>query len=435
MAENKKVKIAFTDIDGVVRGKYIHESKFNKQAEKGIGFCDVVFGWDSSDKVYENEVEKTGWHTGFPDACLSIDSNTKRNIPWEGEQTFYLGDFSTDKFFKDICPRSLLKSVEKEATKLGFSTRFAHEFEWFNFKGLSDEYVSMPPETISKGMFGYSLVRLSQNNDFVHSLFDELTAFGTPVEGMHTETGPGVLEACLLPDSVVNAADKAALFKLGVKEVAHRYGITASFMAKWDQQLPGCGGHIHQSLWDKDGKNIFHSKEANLSENLQHYIAGLLHCLPYIMPMFAPTINSYKRLVEGSWAPTQVAWGFDNRTCALRVLRGDEEQSRMEMRIPGADCNPYLAMAASLAAGLYGIKHKLELKRLPVKGNAYANEKLDKLPENLKEANEAMKNSKIALELFGEPFVKHFCTTRDNEWAEYNRSVSDWELKRYFEII
>ncbi len=435
MAENKKVKIAFTDIDGIVRGKYIHQSKFDKQAEKGIGFCDVVFGWDSSDKVYENEVEKTGWHTGFPDANLSIDKTTKREIPWEEEQVFYLGDFSTDKFFKEICPRSLLKRVEAEATKLGFTTRFSQEFEWFNFKELSDQHTSMPPETITKGMFGYSLVRLSQNNDFIHSLIDGLEDFGVPVEGLHTETGPGVLEGCIIPDSVVKAADKASLFKLGVKEIAHRYDITASFMAKWNEKLPGCSGHIHQSLWDKNGKNVFHSKEANLSENLQHYIAGQLQCLPYIMPMFAPTVNSYKRLVEGSWAPTQVAWGFDNRTCALRVIRGEEEQSRLETRIAGADCNPYLAIAASLAAGLYGIKNKLELKRQPVKGNAYANQKLDKLPSNLKEATEAMRNSKVAVELFGEAFVNHFCTTRENEWAEYNRSVSDWELKRYLEII
>jgi len=433
--KSKKVKIAFTDIDGILRGKYIHESKFKKQAESGIGFCDVVFGWDSSDVVYENEVEKTGWHTGFPDAQLKIDLTTKRSIPWENDQLFYLGDFSNDQQFKHICPRTLLANSAMYAKQLGFTPKFAQEFEWFNFKGLADQHTSLPPETITKGMFGYSLIRLSQNNDFVHDLFDLMADFGVDIEGFHTETGPGVLEACLVYDEVLNAGDKAVLFKQAVKEIAHRYNITASFMAKWNENLPGCSGHIHQSLWSETGNNLFHDEGGNLSVILKQYMAGQLYCMPYLMPMFAPTINSYKRLVEGSWAPTQVSWGYENRTCALRVIRGTEEQSRLETRVAGADCNPYLAMAASLASGLYGIKNKMELNDLPVQGNAYSDSKLQKLPADLKAATNTMKQSKLAEELFGKDFVQHFCTTRENEWNLFSKSVSDWELKRYFEII
>lgn len=433
--KNKKVKIAFADIDGILRGKYIHESKFRMQAESGLGFCDVVFGWDSSDVVYDKETEKTGWHTGFPDAQLTLDLNTKREIPWENNQTFYLGDFSNDSKFREICPRTLLTRIATEAKKLGFTPKFAQEFEWFNFKDLSDQHTTLPPETITPGMFGYSLIRLSQNNDFVHELFDSLAEFDVAIEGCHTETGPGVLEACLIYDDVLKAGDKAVLFKQAVKEIAHRYNITASFMAKWNEKLPGCSGHIHQSLWDSNGANCFHSTDENISETLSQYIAGQLYCMPYILPMYAPTINSYKRLVEGSWAPTQVSWGFDNRTCALRVIRGTEAQSRLETRLAGADANPYLAMAASLASGLYGIKNQLKLTDLPVTGNTYANTKLEKLPSDLKMATEKMKQASIAVELFGKAFVEHFCTTRENEWNLYNRSVSDWELKRYFEII
>jgi glutamine synthetase len=259
-----------------------------------------------------------------------------------------------------------------------------------------------------------------------------------PLEGIHTETGPGVYEAAILYAHALEAADRAVLFKSGVKEIAHRHGLIASFMAKFNENLPGCSGHIHQSLWSADGKqNLFYDgkSKTGISEIMQHYIAGQLHCLPFILPMFAPTVNSYKRLVEGAWAPTTLTWAIDNRTTALRALPAGPGSARLETRVVGSDSNPYLALAGCLAAGLYGIKNKLELKTEPTTGSGYADKKNGVLPADLWQATQAMKNSELARELFGEYFVQHFTATREWEWRQFSKVVTDWELKRYFEII
>ena len=211
----------------------------------------------------------------------------------------------------------------------------------------------------------------------------------------------------------------------------------ATFMAKWDENLPGCSGHVHQSLWDKDAtKNLFYDEQdaLGMSQTMRHYIAGQLHCLPVILPLLAPTINSYKRLVEGAWAPTTLTWAVDNRTVALRALPGSKKATRLETRVVGSDVNPFLAMAACLASGLYDIQHQLALQE-PTVGNGYADESHGRLPGNLQKATEAMKQSAIAKELFGEEFVSHFVASREWEWQQYGRVVSDWEKRRYFEII
>jgi glutamine synthetase len=324
---------------------------------------------------------------------------------------------------------------------MGFLPLFSEEFEWYNFMGTpntldtSDSKNLLP---ISPGMFGYSMLRPTLNKDYYNNLFDYLARFDIPLEGLHTETGPGVYEASIVFDEVVKAADKAILFKNSVKEIASLHGIVASFMAKWNSALPGSGGHLHQSLWDASGrKNLFFDAKdkIKISALMRHYIAGQLFCLPQIMPMYAPTINSYKRLGGGSWAPNTVSWGFENRTAAIRVITFDEKATRCELRVPGADCNPYLAMAASLASGLYGIRNKLELKVPAIIGNGYESKGNELLPMNLLDATSIMKKSKIAGELFGEDFVGHFINTREWEWRQFEKQVTSWELKRYLEII
>jgi len=433
----QKIKFAFADIDGVLRGKVIHHKKFTDGLQQGYGFCDVVFGWDSSDTCYDN-VQLTG----YPDKLCRIDLSTFRTVPWNENIPFFLGDFSqADGNDLPACSRSLLKRIAAQCEGMGFHPEFAQEFEWFNFretpKSLQDKgFKDM--ETLTPGMFGYSILRTSLEDDFYNDLFNLLFEFNVPLEGIHTETGPGVYEAALMHDHVLAAADKAVLFKTAAKEIAYKHGIVASFMAKWNETLPGCSGHVHQSLWDKDQtKNLFYSAdgEHNMSELHRQYLAGQLYCLPYILPMYAPTINSYKRLVEGAWAPTTVTWGVDNRTTALRVLHPSEGYTRLETRIPGADTNPYLAMAAALASGLYGIKNKLELKIPATQGNGYKDKSNGCLSTNLFDATTLMKESAIAKELFGEAFVEHFTQTRFWECRQFAKSVTDWELKRYFEII
>ena len=265
-----------------------------------------------------------------------------------------------------------------------------------------------------------------------------LKKFNIPIEGLHTETGPGTFEAAISHAGILESADRAILFKTAVKEIAYKHGIMATFMAKINENLPGCGGHVHQSLWDlEEKKNLFYdeSDTMKLSTTAKSYIAGQLHCLPYILPMFAPTINSYKRLVEGAWAPTTLTWGLDNRTVALRVLAGSASATRIETRVIGSDVNPYLAMSACLAAGLYGIKNKLELQQHATIGNGYRDYSNGTIPTTLIEATINMKESPIAKEILGDIFVDHFCMTREWEWKQHLKSVTDWEMKRYFEII
>ncbi|HKO78854.1 MAG TPA: glutamine synthetase family protein [Chitinophagaceae bacterium] len=437
----EKIKLAVTDIDGILRGKVISFEKFVSVAEKGFGFCDVVFGWDAADSAYDNAAV-TGWHTGYPDALATIDMQTFRQVPWENDLPFFLADFSNEKSgLAAICPRTLLKQITTQAKKAGYIPFFSQEFEWFNFIDNKEELYKnnfRNPQPITPGMFGYSILRASQEGNYFHDLFDSLKKMNVPLEGIHTETGPGVYEAAILYSEILEAADRAVIFKSSVKEIAHRHGIIASFMAKWNESLPGCSGHVHQSLWSANGKeNLFFDKKnkTGISPLMESYIAGQLYCLPYILPMYAPTINSYKRLVEGAWAPTTLTWAMDNRTTALRVLAGGTNSTRLETRVVGSDSNPYLAMAACLASGLYGIKNKLKLKTLATKGSGYADTKNGTLPKNLWEATQAMKESALSKELFGETFVNHLAATREWEWRQFSKVVTDWELKRYFEII
>jgi glutamine synthetase len=441
VAGTEKVKLAVTDIDGVLRGKVIGFDKFKSIAEKGFGFCDVVFGWDAGDQAYDNGVF-TGWHTGYPDAMAVVDADTIRRVPWEDGLPFFLADFGE----LPVCPRGLLKQVIRQAAAEGYTAFFSQEFEWFNFIAASDDpahrsFAALKPMT--HGMFGYSILRASQGSAYFHALFDELKKFGVPLEGLHTETGPGVYEAAILYSDVLEAADRAVLFKSGVKEIAFRHGVLPTFMAKVSETLPGCSGHVHQSLW-RDGVNLFHDPAApggnsgssgGMSSLMESYMAGQLYCLPHILPMVAPTVNSYKRLVEGAWAPTTLTWAVDNRTTALRALPGSASSTRLETRVVGSDANPYLAMAACLAAGLYGVRKNLTLKVAATKGNGYADKSNGVLPRNLWEATQAMKVSPLARELFGEAFTDHFVRTREWEWRQFGRVVTDWEIKRYFEII
>jgi len=437
----EKVKIAVTDIDGILRGKVISFEKFKGIIEKGFGFCDVVFGWDAGDQVYDN-AKITGWHTGYPDAHAMIDLQTFRRIPWENDLPFFLADFrDAEKKDLPVCPRGLLKKITQQSIEQGYLPSFSQEFEWFNFINDPDaaktgNFRSLQPMT--NGMFGYSILRASQQSAYFHDLFDMLRKFNVPIEGIHTETGPGVYEAAILYGEILEAADRAVLFKSGVKEIAYRHGILATFMAKCNETLPGCGGHVHQSLWSTDRKqNLFYDKKTKtgISAIMENYIAGQLYCLPHILPMYAPTINSYKRLTEGAWAPTTITWGIDNRTTALRALPGSVHSTRLETRVIGSDANPYLAMAACLASGLYGIREKMSLKIPATIGNGYADKKNGLLPANLWEATQAMKRSAVAKELFGEIFVEHFAGTREWEWRQFSKNVTDWELKRYLEII
>jgi glutamine synthetase len=435
-----KVKVAVADIDGVLRGKYLHPDKFFSAAEGGFGFCDVVLGWDSSDQTYDN-TQLTGWQHGYPDAMVRIDLGTHRRVPWDADVPFFLGDFvQADGSPHPACPRQLLKRVLARGEKMGFAAMVGAEYEFFNFRETPATWAAkngQPPETITPGMFGYSLLRMNANRDYFNALMDECARFGIPIEGLHTETGPGVYEAAIQFSAALEAADRALLFKSAAKEIGARFGIMPTFMAKWSEKYPGCSGHLHQSLTDGK-KNLFHDargRYGGLSKLFESYLAGQLRYLLELAPMYWPTVNSYKRLVDGFWAPVKPTWGVDNRTASFRVLVGSPKSTRLETRCPGADMNPYLAAAAVLAAGLAGIEQKLALDTPPITGTNVGAENIPRAPRTLMETTRIFAESRLARDWFGDAFVDHYAATRDWEWRQSLDAVTDWERRRYFEII
>ena len=438
-----KVKIGGFDVDGILRGKYIAQEKFWPALDSGLGFCDVIFGWDSSDVLYDN-VQLTGWHTGYPDALARIDLATFRPIPWEPGVAFFLLDFASPQDQPlQVSPRQLLKKIVRRAQSMGFEPAMSTEYEFFIFKEDSHSvrtkgYKDMIP--LTPGMFGYSVSRTGTHAELANSLMDSLLDFGIPLEGFHTETGPGAYEAAIRYDTALAAADKSALFKSAVKQLVARRGLIATFMAKWNQHLPGCGGHLHQSLWDpKLKKNLFSDARDpyRMSPLMKYYMAGQLELMAEMTALICPTVNSYKRLVPNTWAPNNASWGVENRTTALRAISGPSTKStRVEYRLAGADLNPYIAMAASLAAGLYGIQKKLTLTP-PCKQNAYIEPDAVSrpIPRSLIEATAKLKHSARVREILGEEFVSHYVATREWEARQSLAAVTDWELERYFEII
>jgi glutamine synthetase len=434
----KHVKVGVFDNDGILRGKYIDRDKFLAALDKGFGFCDVVLGWDSNDQQYDN-ITFTGWHTAFPDAPVRLLPDTCRALPLEGGMLLFLGEFAGSA--EQVCPRAVLRRVLQRAAGLGYGAAAAAEFEFFVFnetpasvrekgyRGLTN---------LTPGYFGYSMLRTAVQAELYQALLQLADDMRMPIEGLHAETGPGVVEAALQYTEALEAADRAALFKTFVKVLAQRRGLMATFMAKWSQQLPGQSGHLHLSLTRGDGSAVFYDphKPHTMSDELRWFVGGQQALMPEVLAMVASTVNSYSRLVPGYWAPTAATWGVENRTCALRVIQGGANSQRVEYRIAAADINPYLAIAAAIGSGLWGIEHKIEPDE-PISGNAYDRKLPAKrqLPRTLGEAAARLAHSRAAQQLFGQAFVEHFAASREWEEREFRRAVTDWELARYFEII
>lgn len=344
------------------------------------------------------------------------------------------------------------------------------ELEFFQFrtpKANGDEHTTNTTNTqrflkehpphklphLTEGMMGYSLTDPVQNQDWFYDIWTTCDKFGCPIEGWHTESGPGVFEAALCYSEIRSMADRAALFKFVTKTVGSKYGITPCFMAKPRQGLPGNSGHLHVSLADAaTGKNLFaretadtaapHADMAHLSDVGRHFLAGVLEGLPDVMPLLAPTVNSYKRLVENFWAPVTVSWGLEHRAASIRVIApptASAKATRFEIRTPGADANPYLALAAVLALGWRGVQKKLPLTLPPLgKGEDVggASDPGERLAKSLKEATARfMAKDSIAREVFGDDFVEHFGGTRENEVKLWEEAVTDWEVQRYIEMV
>lgn len=435
------VKVALTDMDGLLRGKYMHRDKFLSALDEGFGLCDVVLGWDINDQLYDN-ITYTGWHTGFPDAPVRIVPETGRQLPFEEDCWLFQCAFEGPA--AAICPRGVLSRVLARAGAMGFGVRAGFEYEFFVFaetlasaraKGFRD----MVP--VAPGNTGYSLLRQTSLRPLYVDIFDSMSAMGIGLEGLHEEMGAGVMEAAIQADGALAAADKASLFKTFTKAIVQDRDLLATFMAKWNMKEAGQSGHLHLSLTTADGEdNAFHDPVADhgIGATMRRFIGGQQAHMAELTAMVAPTVNSYRRLIPGLWAPTDATWGIDNRTCAIRVLPGAPKGHRIEYRVPGADANPYLVAAAAIASGLHGIAHGIEPSEA-ITGNAYDRDHPAhfRLPSHLAAAGERFRESAMAREWFGDAFVDHFAASRDWEVRQLpmEPDIGTAELERYFELI
>ncbi|KAF2268153.1 glutamine synthetase/guanido kinase [Lojkania enalia] len=471
LKNDNAIKVAGIDVDGMLRGKLMAKSKFLSIAKEGFGFCSVIYGWDMHDQLYFRELSISNKTNGYRDLIAIPDLASFRRIPWENNVPFFLLSFvdpDTDASLS-VCPRSLLKRVVDNLAQDGYGAMAGAEYEFYQFRApqnhdgpernssstatfLRDNPVHALP-SLTEGMFGYSITRPVHNQEYYYGIFDACTQFNCGLEGWHTESGPGVFEAAISFDEITQMADKASMFKLVVKSLGSKYGITPCFMAKPREGLPGNSGHMHVSVVDKQtGKNLFYRGEEDkqhkwqdlrwLSDLGRHFLAGLIDGLPDIMPLLAPNVNSYKRLVENFWAPVTVSWGLEHRAASIRLISpptSSPKATRFEVRVPGADTNAHFVLAAILAIGWRGVQKKLEISVPPLGKGEDTGSAADqgvRLAKSLKEATDRfMAKDSVAREVFGDEFVDHYGGTRQHEIRLWDEAVTDWEVRRYIETV
>ncbi|CEL01760.1 Putative Glutamine synthetase [Aspergillus calidoustus] len=464
LKNDTRVKLAGVDADGMLRGKLVSKKKFLSVVEDGFGFCSVIFGWDMHDRTYFRELGISNKENGYRDILAKPDLTSFRRIPWEDNVPFFLVSFYDPDTKEPLfaCPRGLLREALKGPEKEGFRAMAGAEYEFYQFATpnrkasstaafLKENPVEALP-SLTEGMFGYSLTRPIHNQEYYYGVFDACEQFNCEIEGWHTESGPGVYEAALQFGEAKGMADRANLFKYVVKSIGTKHGITPSFMAKPREGLPGNSGHMHISLVNSDGTNAFYRSEpdpnppypdvAHLSDLGRYFLAGILTGLPDIMPMFAPTVNSYKRLVENFWAPVTVSWGLEHRAASIRLITpptASAKATRLEVRVPGADSNPHFVLAAIIALGWRGVEKKLEIPVPPLsKGEDMggSGDEGVRLAKNLGAAVATFtRKDSVAREVFGDAFVDHFGGTREHELRLWEEAVTDWEVRRYIETV
>ncbi|MFI5273697.1 MAG: glutamine synthetase family protein [Ktedonobacterales bacterium] len=435
------IKIGGPDYDGIFRGKRLPKDVFLDGLERGFAQGDVLFGWDIAENLVPG-LRFTNWDSGYADLRMRPDLATFRRVPWEEHTATVICDFFTEGGNPvPVAPRHILRRVLDRATRMGYRAELALEYE---FRIWAEDARSLRQKhwrdltPLSPTTSAYSLARSTGDEHIVGHIRRMMDEHRVPIEGYNREHGEGMYEMNLRHADGMEAADRALLFRNGAKELCQLAGLTASFMAKPFAHEDGNSGHLHQSLWTTSGENVFSaaSAEHGLSDVFESYIAGVLQTLPEFMALYAPNVNSYKRFVSGSWAPTVAAWGIETRTPSLRAITGTPGATRLENRIPGSDVNPYLAMAASLAGGLHGIQHALT-PPAAVHANAYALPEAlaPHLPRTLDQAIERFAASAIAREWFGDAFVDDYATMRRWEADCARTAVTEWERDRYFDTL
>jgi glutamine synthetase len=435
------VLMVFPDLQGRLVGKRTTGRFFLEHvADDGTENCDYLIACDMDNNPVPG-YRFTSYDQGYGDMLARADWDTVRLIPWVDKTAMIFCDLynvNTGDLI-DVAPRSILRQQVDAAAAMGFLPMVASEIEFYLFHDTYDEahdkgYRGLRPH--SPWLEDYHILQTTKDEYILGQLRRALEEAGVPVEFSKGEAGKGQHEINLDYTTAVEMADRNSVYKTAAKEIAHFNGRSVTFMAKYDFADTGSSCHIHSSLWSLDGQQALfddHHGPHGMSKVFQHYLAGLIATAREFSLLWAPTINSYKRFQLGSWAPTGIGWGVDNRTLGFRKV-GHGKGTRVECRIPGADANSYFAFAGQIAGGLYGIRHELPLGD-PYVGNGYEATDIDRIPWNLPDAIALWEGSTIARECFGDEVHHHILTMAKAEWQAFNQSVTDWELRRYWERI
>jgi glutamine synthetase len=430
------LQIELPEIDGGMRAKLL---ALAKAESGGSAFCTIVYGLTTADDVYESPIGN--YANGFPDWFAVPDVTTLHRLPWAAETAAAICDlYDGEGAPVALAPRTVLRRVAEKAAALGYEARFGMEYEVYVLhadRALRRRGRHHALKPLSPTWNAYSHQRLVETRPLLAAFMARMASVGVPIEAGHTELGYGALEFAINHAPALEAADRALRAKAYLKELCAERGLVATFMPKWDMAQSGAGGHVHQSLW-RDGANRF-IEDGRPSRLARAYIAGQLATLADLSAIFLPSVNAYRRPNAAAWAPENASWGTDNRTAALRFIsKPSAAAARVEHRVSGADVNPYLAIAAQLAGGLYGIEEGLEAPAEAV-GNAADDPRHEALPRDLGTAAARLKSSRLSRRLLGDALIDHFALSREVEWRLWQRwlaeTVTPWELNRYFDTI
>ncbi|WP_412078494.1 glutamine synthetase family protein [Streptomyces xanthophaeus] len=430
------VVLAFPDMQGRLQGKRFAAQFFlDEVLEHGTEGCNYLLAVDTDMNTVDG-YEMSSWDRGYGDFAMRPDPATLRRIPWNPGSAFLLADLAWNDGSPVVAaPRQILRRQLERLAEHGYTAMVGTELEFMVFQDTYEQawnadYRGLTPA--NQYNIDYSVLGTGRIEPLLRRIRNEMQAAGLVVESAKGECNLGQHEIAFRYDEALTTCDQHAVYKTGAKEIASQEGVSLTFMAKYDER-EGNSCHIHLSLGDADGRNAMAGDgPGGMSPVMRHFLAGQLAALRDFSLLYAPNINSYKRFRPGSFAPTAVAWGVDNRTCALRVV-GHGRSMRFENRLPGGDVNPYLAVAGLVAAGLYGVENQLELPEVCA-GNAYTGEYAH-VPSTLREAAELWENSEIAKAAFGPEVVAHYRNMARVELDAYDSAVTDWELRRSFERL
>lgn len=433
----------FPDMQGRFVGKRIVPRYFLEEvlSDAGLHACEYLLTVDIQTEIAPG-YKFASWDTGYGDFTMVPDLSTLRLCPWIDKTAMVICDLDDEESGEPIAiaPRTILKRQLEKARAMGYTAKMASELEFYlfldSYRHLAESGYALPRPS-STYMIDYHMLQTTRDEPIIRKIRNDMLAAGVPIEFSKGETGHGQHEINITFAEALEAADDHSVFKQGCREIADAAGQAITFMAKWSMAQAGSSCHIHSSLWNTDGTESMMWDEGqpyHMSETFQHYLAGQLATARELAWMFAPTVNSYKRYQAGSWAPMACVWSGDNRTVGYRLV-GHKKGYRVENRMPGADANVYLAFAATIAAGLYGIEHKLELPPR-FEGNAYAAEGITRLPTSLHEAILEFEKSEAAREMFGDDVFEHLLNCARQEQSVFdNKVVTEWEVHRYFEQV